>query len=148
MVLAGNLNYTFNKHLTLSAGINGLPGTRSIEGNFPFWLGVDSRMIADEFFRGSYTSGIWAKGAITDKLRYQVMLGNNLSTLGVPASRLDNRFNTLRVRLSGRPPPGNSAPAWGSWRFEEYEHEPSALAIDAALHKKVCRVHAASPQGV
>ena len=92
VVLAGNLNYTFNKHFTLSGGITGLPGTRSIEGNFPFWLGVDSRLIADEFFRGSYTSGIWARGDITDKLKYQVMLGNNLSTLGVPASRIDNQF--------------------------------------------------------
>src|SRR6188768_3108295 len=59
VVLAGNVGYSFNKYVTLSAGINGLPGTRTIEGNFPFWLGVDSRHIADEFFRGSYTSGFW-----------------------------------------------------------------------------------------
>lgn len=99
VVLAGNLNYTFNKHITFGAGITGLPGTRSIEGIFPFWLGVDSRMIADEFFRGSYTSGIWAKGAINDNISYQVMLGNNLSTLGVPANRIDNKFNTLASAL-------------------------------------------------
>ena len=37
------------------------------EGNFPFWLGVDSRHIADEFFRPSYTSGIWATGNITKR---------------------------------------------------------------------------------
>lgn len=103
VVLAGNLNYTFNKHFTFGAGITGLPTTRSIEGIFPFWLGVDSRMIADEFFRGSYTSGIWAKGAITDKLSYQVMLGNNLSTLGVPASRIDNKFNTFASALVWMP---------------------------------------------
>jgi len=102
-VLAGNLNYTFNKYITLSAGITGLPGTRSIEGNFPFWLGVDSRLIADEFFRGSYTSGIWARGEITDTLKYHVMLGNNLSTLGVPANRIDNRFNTLASALVWTP---------------------------------------------
>jgi hypothetical protein len=35
-----------------------LPGTRSVEGNFPFWLGIDTRLIADEFFRPSYTSRI------------------------------------------------------------------------------------------
>ena len=28
VVLAGNLNYDFNEHLTLSAGIRALPGTR------------------------------------------------------------------------------------------------------------------------
>jgi hypothetical protein len=103
VVLAGNLGYTFNKHLTLSAGITSLPGTRSVEGNFPFWLGVDTRLIADEFFRPSYTSGIWAKGAITDKLRYQVMLGNNLSTLGVSATQLDNHFSTLVSALIWEP---------------------------------------------
>lgn len=99
VVVAGNLGYTFNKYFTLAAGITSLPGVRSTEGNFPFWLGVDSRMIADEFFRPSYTSGIWLKGNITKRLRYQAMLGNNLSTLGVSASRLDNGFNTFSGAL-------------------------------------------------
>src|SRR5262249_47020449 len=38
VVLAGNLKYKFTKYLTLGAGIYSLPGTRSVEGNFPFWL--------------------------------------------------------------------------------------------------------------
>jgi len=103
VVVAGNLGYVFNKHFTFSAGITSLPGTRSVEGNFPFWLGVDTRLIADEFFRPSYTSGIWAKGDITDNLRYQVMLGNNLSTLGVSALQLDNNFSTLSSALVWEP---------------------------------------------
>ena len=99
VVLAGNLQYTFNRHLTLGGGIRSLPGTRSVEGNFPFWPNVDSRMITDEFMRPSYTSGIWATGEIVNRLKYQVMLGNNMSTLGVPASRLDNSLNTLSSAL-------------------------------------------------
>src|SRR5258706_2540257 len=59
VVLAGNLNYTFNKSLSIGAGVRSLPGTRSVEGNFPFWLGVDTRLIADEFLRPSYTSRVW-----------------------------------------------------------------------------------------
>ena len=35
VVLAGNLNYTFNKYLTCRAGITRLPGVRTTEGNFP-----------------------------------------------------------------------------------------------------------------
>ena len=66
VVLAGNLNYAFNKSFNIGAGIRSLPGTRSVEGNFPFWLGVDTRLIADEFFRPSYTSGVWAWGKITE----------------------------------------------------------------------------------
>ena len=126
VVLAGNLNYAFNKYITLSAGITGLPGTRSIEGNFPFWLGVDSRMIADEFFRGSYTSGIWARGAITDTLKYHVMLGNNLSTLGVPASRIDNRFNTLASALVWTPT-GEYGDGFGD--FEKHKKLATRLAF-------------------
>jgi hypothetical protein len=89
--------------VTLAAGITSLPGVRTTEGNFPFWLSVDSRHIADEFFRPSYTSGIWVRGNIAKRLRYQAMLGNNLSTLGVSASRLDNRFNTLSTALVWNP---------------------------------------------
>jgi hypothetical protein len=99
VVLAGNVNYQFNKLFTLSGGITSLPGVRSTEGNFPFWLGVDARHIADEFFRPSYTSGIWARGDITYHLRYQAMVGNNLSTLGVSAAQLDNKLNTFAGTL-------------------------------------------------
>ena len=40
---------------------------RSTEGQFPYWLGVDNRLTADEFFRGSYTSGFWLKGELSTK---------------------------------------------------------------------------------
>jgi len=99
VVLAGNLQYTFNKYFTLGGGVRSLPGTRSVEGNFPFWTNVDSRHIADEFMRPSYTSGIWATGQLASRLKYQAMLGNNMSTLGVPASRLDNGINTFSGAL-------------------------------------------------
>jgi hypothetical protein len=118
VVVAGNLNYTFNKYVTLSAGITSLPGVRTTEGNFPFWLGVDSRMIADEFFRPSYTSGVWLKGDITKTLRYQAMLGNNLGTLGVSATRLDNKFNTFSSALVWTPT-GEYGQGFGD--FEHHE---------------------------
>jgi len=128
VVVAGNLNYSFSKHLTLSGGITSLPGTRSVEGNFPFWLGVDTRLIADEFFRPSYTSGFWAKGQITDKLMYQAMLGNNLSTLGVSAAQLDNKFETLATALIWMPTTGEFGKGFGD--FEQH----SELATRFAAH--------------
>ena len=103
VVLAGNLNYTFANWFTLSGGITSLPGVRSTEGNFPFWLNVDNRLMADEFMRPSYTSGVWAKGDITPGLRYQVMLGNNLSTLGVSSAQLDPHLDTLATALVWMP---------------------------------------------
>src|ERR1700752_5140275 len=131
VVLAGNLQYTFNKYFTLGGGIRSLPGTRSVEGNFPFWLSVDSRHIADEFMRPSYTSGVWATGSLTDRLKYQVMLGNNLSTLGVPASRLDNGLNTLSSSLvwfpTGDFEKGFSGQGWGD--FEHHEKFSTRLGF-------------------
>jgi len=123
VVLAGNVNYTFNKHFNFSGGITSLPGTRSVEGNFPFWLGVDTRLIADEFFRPSYTSGIWARGQIVDHLRYQIMLGNNLSTLGVSAAQLDNGLNTLATALIWTPTAGEFGAGFG-----DFEHHGQVAA--------------------
>jgi len=131
VVLAGNLQYTFNKYFTLGGGIRSLPGTRSVEGNFPFWLSVDSRHIADEFMRPSYTSGIWATGNFTDRLKYQAMLGNNMSTLGVPASRLDNGLNTFSGALiwfpTGDFERGFSGQGWGD--FEHRDKFSTRLAV-------------------
>jgi hypothetical protein len=127
VVLAGNLNYEFNDHFTLSGGIRSLPGTRSVEGNFPFWLNVDNRMMADEFFRPSYTDGIWAQGEIIKGLRYQVMLGNNLSTLGVNSGQLNNKIDTLSSALIWMPSTGEFGPGFGD--FENHANLATRLAL-------------------
>ena len=57
--------------MNVGVGITSLPTVRSTEGQFPYWLGVDDRLIADEFFRGSYTSGVWLKGELHTKLKYR-----------------------------------------------------------------------------
>jgi len=119
VVLAGNLNYSFNNTFNLGAGIRSLPGTRSVEGNFPFWLGVDSRLIADEFFRPSYTSGVWAWGQLGDHLDYIAMIGNNLSTLGVSAAQLDNGFNTVSTSLVWKPTTGEFGPGFGDFEWHD-----------------------------
>lgn len=119
VVLAGNLNYSFADWFSVGAGIRSLPGTRSVEGNFPFWLSVDSRLMADEFFRPSYTSGVWAWGKLAKKLDYIAMVGNNLSTLGVSAAQLDNGFNTISTSLVWKPTTGEFGPGFGD--FENHE---------------------------
>jgi hypothetical protein len=127
IALAGYTGFNFNKHFSLWGGLNGLPGTRSIEGNFPFWLGVDNRHIADEFFRPSYTSGIWAKGHIIDKLRYHVMVGNNLSTLGVTAAQFNKKFNTFASALVWEPTTGEFGPGFGD--YENHQKLATRLGV-------------------
>jgi hypothetical protein len=106
VVGAGNLSYTFNSHATLGAGITSLPSNRSTEGQFPYWLGVDNRLTADEFFRGSYTTGVWLKGEATATVKYMAMFANNLSTLGVSATQLDNKFDTQSFMVQWLPSTG------------------------------------------
>jgi hypothetical protein len=108
VVGAGNISYVFNRFVTLSGGIGCLPTTRSTEGQFPYWLGVDDRLISDEFFRGSYTTGFWVKGEFATKFKYMAMIANNLSTLGVSASQLDNTLDTMSVMLQWLPTTGEN----------------------------------------
>jgi hypothetical protein len=128
VVLAGNLNYSFNKAFNVGVGIRSLPGTRSVEGNFPFWLGVDTRLITDEFFRPSYSSGVWAWGSIGPNLDYIAMVANNLSTLGVSAAQLNNGFNTFSGSLVWTPTTGEFGPGFG-----DFEHHDK-MATRFGLH--------------
>jgi hypothetical protein len=149
VVVAGNLTYKFNKYFSLQAGIMSLPGVRSTEGNYPFWLSVDNRMIGDEYFRPSYTSGIQATGMISKKLTYKVMLGNNLSQLGVDAGQLDNGFNTLSAALTWFPTTGEYGMFNGS--FGDFDNQlPASDCISPAVmrigrvnpeptHLKMCK---------
>jgi hypothetical protein len=103
VVLGGNLTYNFGDALTMGIGIGGLPSTRSVEGNSPNWLRVDNRTLADEFFRASFTTGIFANGKISETLRYQAMWGNNLSQLGVDAGQLGDSLDTFSGALIWTP---------------------------------------------
>src|SRR6185295_13932331 len=126
VVLGGNLNWVFGPELTVGAGILSLPTTRSTQGNFPNWLTVDHRTTADEFFRGSYSSGFFAYGG-THGFGYYGMLATNLSILGVDAGQLDSDFTTASVALWWMPTTGEFGPRQG---FGDYEwHDDVATRI-------------------
>jgi len=127
VVGAGNLTWTFNRFVSVGVGITSLPTVRSTEGQFPYWLGVDDRLIADEFFRGSYTSGVWLKGELQTKVKYYVMFANNLSTLGVSAAQIDNRMGTQSYSVQWLPTTGE----FGLWNtFGDYDdHQKVATRI-------------------
>ena len=130
VVGAGNLTWVFNRFVSVGAGITSLPTVRSTEGQFPYWLGVDDRLIADEFFRGSYTSGVWLKGEFHAKLKYQFMVANNLSTLGVSAAQIDNRMDTQVGSLVWLPTTGEFG-LWGT--FGDYD-DHQKVATRLGLH--------------
>ena len=143
VVGAGNIGYTFNRFFTLGGGVSAVPSTRSTEGQFPYWLGVDDRMIADEFFRGSYTTGIWVKGEIAAKARYMVMLGNNLSQLGISAAQLDNHLDTISSMIQWLPTTGEFGYFGG---FGDYDYHEQ-VATRVGLHYTHSREDAQSQPG-
>lgn len=128
VVLAGNINWTFSDSLRVYLGIQSLPTTRSTNRTFPMWLRNDNRPIADEFFRGSYTQGIWADGRIAKGLEYRVMLANNLSALGVNAGQLDAKINSFSAALTWMPTTGEFGPGNGFGDFENHQQVATLLS--------------------
>jgi hypothetical protein len=143
VVGGGNISWVFNRYVTLGGGITSLPSVRSTEGQFPYWLSVDARVISDEFFRGSYTTGFWLKGELHTKVKYMVMIANNLSTLGVSASQLDNTLNTTSYMLQWLPSTGEFG-LWGT--FGDYDHH-ERLATRVAAHYTHSRENKQSQPG-
>ena len=126
VVVGGNLNWLVHPTaLKVGAGILSLPSTRSTQGTFPNWLTVDHRTIADEFFRASYSQGVYAYGA-SHGFGYFGMLANNLSTLGVDAGQLDGDFSTASGALFWMPTTGEYGPKAG---FGDYEHHRDLATI-------------------
>jgi len=121
VVVAGNLNYTFSDALQVFFGVQSVPSTRSTNRTFPYWLRNDNRPIADEFFRGSYTQGIWAQGTLARGLQYRVMIANNLSALGVSAAQLDPKIDTFSGALTWMPSTGEFGPGNGFGDFEDHQ---------------------------
>jgi hypothetical protein len=66
----------------------------------PFWLAND-RVMTDEFFRPSFTRGVWVNGEFPG-LWYHVALANDLSQLGISANQLDRGLGTAQSHPKGQ----------------------------------------------
>lgn len=115
----GNLGYQFSRKFSVYAGLNANPGSRSLQGSHPFWLGQD-RVMADEFFRPFFGSGVWVQGEPVPGLWYNAMLSDNNSILGVRSSQLDRKFSS-GVSMWWMPTTHEFGPrgAYGDWEQHE-----------------------------
>lgn len=132
-LVAGNLSYRFSDAFTLTGGVVGMPSTRSMMGQFPYWHRVDARLIADEFMRGSFTQGVAATGKITDELHYNLTLGNNLNNFGVSASKLDNDLETIGGALLWMPTTGEFGPRASIGDYEYHEQLATLFGLHATF---------------
>jgi hypothetical protein len=91
IIVAGSIGWRFNKHITLTGGYLGIPGSRSLTNTFPYFASTD-RTMADNFFRPGFTQGVMASGEITKGLYYNAFLGNSLNTLSITANKIDTNL--------------------------------------------------------
>jgi hypothetical protein len=119
--LYGFIGYQFHQKFNVYGGINTLGGTRSVMGSHPFWLAND-RVMADEFFRPSFSGGAWVNGEVAPGLWYHVAVINNLSQLGITANQLDRGL-------------GTGATVW--WMPTTKEFGPNGSYSDWEYHEKV-----------
>lgn len=129
VVVGGHLGYRIADWLSIYAGIAPLPSTRSTNWSYPFWLKMDNRTFADEFFRASYSQGVWADGTIAEGLQYRIMAANNLSALGISANQLNAELSTFSGFIWWMPTTGEFGPATGFGDFEGHEKAATLMGV-------------------
>ena len=129
--LFGNIGYQFHRRFNLYAGIAGNGGSRSLLGSHPYWLGHD-RVMADEFFRPYFGTGVYANGELFPGFWYHAMIGNNNSALGVKASELDRR-QTYSGSFWWMPSTREFGPRGAYGDFEMHEEVATRFGVGAAF---------------
>lgn len=131
VAIFGNIGYQFSRRFNLYAGINGNPGTRSLQGSHPYWLGHD-RVMADEFFRPYFGSGAWAQGEVVPGLWYNAMIGNSNSALDIKATQLDRTF-TRSASMWWMPTTREFGPKGGYGDWERHEKLATRFGFSASF---------------
>lgn len=128
--VGGNAIYEFYEWLNLRGGIFSVPTTRSTSQTFPNWIKIDHRTMADEYFRGSYSTGLMLEGKFgPPRLQYKLALVNNLSTLGVSGAQLDNKLDTVAAALWWLPTTGEFGPGIGFGDYEEHKELATLFGV-------------------
>lgn len=115
-LLFGNFQYMAAKQLTIGVGVAPNLTARSLQGSWPFWASSD-RLMAEEFFRGGFSSGVWATGEILPRFWYNVSITNNISELGVTQAN-DTRNMGYSGSVRWQPTTGEFGPRNGFGDFE------------------------------
>jgi hypothetical protein len=124
----GNLQYAVNKYLNLGMGIMPNISVRSMQGPFPFYLSTD-RTMGEESLRAGFTNGFFVRGEVLPRLNYILMLGDNLSTLGVQAAKL-TRTLSKGVGLLWMPTTGEFGARGGEADFDKHDKVATRFGIN------------------
>ncbi|TPW09673.1 MAG: hypothetical protein FD129_2129 [bacterium] len=125
----GFLQYTVSNRLTFGAGMAPNLTNRSMQGSHPFWAGSD-RQMSEEFFRGGFSSGFFARGEAVNRLSYIASVNTNLSQLGVTATN-DSRDLAYSGSLQWMPTTGEFGPRGGFGDLESHEQLATRFGASA-----------------
>ena len=128
-LLFGNMQYRFNPAFTLGVGIAPNLTVRSVQGSWPFW-GSSDRQMAEDFFRGGFSSGVFATGQIMPKLNYTASINTNISQLGTTAAN-DNRDFMYSDSLWTMPTTGEFGPRGGFGDLEYHQKLATRFGVSA-----------------
>ena len=147
-IIAGNLLYKVNEAAVVGFGIDGLPGTRSMNGEHPYFLGTD-RQMADEYFRPGFTTGLSLRGGLRPDLLYRIMIGNNISQLGVTSSQLTRDF-AYGATIWWMPTTGEFGPKGGYGDYEMHQKLATRFGISGATSRedRATQIQNGSPSNV
>lgn len=119
VAIGGALTYRFGKYLTLGGGWNAYPGTQSLQGSHPYWTSYD-RVMADEFFRPYFSQGVFGEGKLHPSFEYRFLVGNNLSNLDVPATKISRDLSS-GFALTWLPTTREFGPRGGFGDYEDHQ---------------------------
>jgi len=114
----GNMQFRVADWLDIGVGIAPNLTARSMQGSWPYWAGSD-RQMAEELFRGGFSSGLWLTGNIRPKLTYTLSINNNISQLGVVQSN-DTRAMAYSASMRWQPTTGEFGPRNGFGDLEDH----------------------------
>jgi len=133
-LLFGNLGYVFSRQLAIGVGLGPNLTARSITGQWPYFPASD-RQMAEEFFRGGFSSGIWMTGEALPRLYYTLSINNNISQLGVPQS-VDLPDLAYSMNLRWMPTTGEFGPRYGFGDFEFHKKVATQFGMSIATARE------------
>jgi hypothetical protein len=128
------MQYRAGDMVTFGVGVAPSLTARSMQGSWPFWAGSD-RLMAEEFFRGGFSSGIWATGDLLPRLTYTLTLNNNISELGVSQAN-DTRDLLYGAQLRWQPTTGEFGPRNGFGDLEHHEKLATQFGVSGSKSRE------------
>ena len=128
-LLFGNFQYTWSPKMIMGVGVAPNLTARSVQGSWPFWASSD-RLMAEEFFRGGFSSGFWVTGELLPRLWYNASVTNNISELGVTQAN-DTRNMGFSGSLRWQPTTGEFGPRNGFGDLEYHKRMATQFGMSS-----------------